>query len=39
MGISSKSQQKGRGHEFLARGQQKNHSCEFLAKVHNGGYT
>ena len=39
MGLSSKSQKKGHGHEFLARSQQRNHGCEFLAKAHNGGYT
>ena len=31
MGLSSKSQQKGHGYEFLARNQQRNHGCEFLA--------
>ena len=39
MGLSSKSQLKGRGYEFLARSQQRNHGYEFLAKAHNGGYT
>ena len=39
MGLSSESQQKGHGHEFLAKSQQRNLDCEFLAKAHNGGYT
>ena len=39
MDLSSESQQKGCGHEFLAKSRQRNHDCEFLAKAHNGGYT
>ena len=39
MDLRSESQQKGHGHEFLAKSWQRNHECEFMAKAHNGGYT
>ena len=37
--LVAKANKKGRGYEFLARSQQRNHGCEVLANAHNGSYT